>query len=88
MIWRVAGFGVLILLIILLPVYRFFGLAYEFWIGLAVCALLIFWCYKVYGRFYAIVECPFCRFKMTFQQFKLSQKCPQCHRELHAKLEK
>lgn len=88
MILRIVGFVILILLLILLPIYKIFGIAYEFWIALAVCAMLSGWCYILYRNLYSKVECPNCHHKMTFQQFQQTAKCPTCHRELHSKTDK
>ena len=81
-ILRVAGFGILILLIVLVPVYKIFGLSYIFWIALAACSLTIWWAYAAYRKIYSKIVCPKCGFSMTYQQLRKSGECPRCGKDL------
>jgi len=78
LILRVIGFGLLISVAILLPMYQMFGLAFQFWIALAVCVLLTYWTFVLYRKFLTIVTCPHCRYRMTYQTIRKTGKCPQC----------
>ena len=75
---RAIGFGLLISIVILGPIYKIFGLAYEFWIALAVCVLLTCWAFMLYRRFVTIIACPKCRYRMTYQLVAKTGKCPKC----------
>jgi hypothetical protein len=78
----VTGFGILILLVILGPVYKIFGISFQFWIALAGCAMLIGWAYALYRKLYSISECPRCHYKTSYQRFKLAGRCPKCGKEI------
>jgi Zn finger protein HypA/HybF involved in hydrogenase expression len=79
LILRVAGFGILILLVILGPIYKIFGVSsIEFPIAAVVCAIFIAWAYFAYKKLYSTVECPKCGTETTYQQMKQLGKCPKC----------
>jgi hypothetical protein len=54
LILRVIGFGILILLVILGPIFKIYGVfSVPFWIALAFCAIFIGWAYAIYKKIYA-----------------------------------
>jgi hypothetical protein len=83
---RVTGFGILILVAILGPVYKIFnGFSIWFWIALVFCAFLIFWAYAAYRKLYSLVECPKCHTKMTYLRVRESGGCPKCGEDVEGK---
>jgi hypothetical protein len=81
-ILRATGLGLLIMLVILVPLYKIFGLTYVFWIALAACVGFSLWGYAAYKKLYSAVMCPKCGFKMKYQQVRVSGACPKCGRNL------
>ena len=82
--FRVIGFSLFILVGILGLAYFMFGiLSIEFWIGVAVCALLIWWAYSRYRKLYTIVECSNCHRRMSYKRFKDAGGCPKCGTDLY-----
>jgi hypothetical protein len=79
---RVIGFGLLVHLIVLVPVYKIFGLSWVFWTALAVCLVFTGWSYFAYRRIFAVLECPKCSFKMNYLQVKKAGTCPKCGNDL------
>jgi hypothetical protein len=75
---RVTGFGLLLLLIILVPLYKIFGLSWEFWLALAVCLIFIIWSYFAYRKIYTLFPCPGCGYNMSYLQIRKTGKCQKC----------
>jgi hypothetical protein len=72
------GFSILILLVILGPIYKMFGVSYYLLAAFVVCAILIWWAYVIYKKLYSIVECPQCQFKITYQYLRQTGHCSKC----------
>jgi hypothetical protein len=82
MVLRIAGFSILILLVILVPIYKMFGISNYFWAALAVCVLFILWAAAIYKKLYSNIECPKCHLKITQLHLRKTGRCSKCGAEL------
>ncbi|MBN1189400.1 MAG: hypothetical protein JXA46_06600 [Dehalococcoidales bacterium] len=85
---RSAGFGVLIMLAILVPVYKIYGMNFQFWLSLAACLGFTLWAYAAYRRLYSVVICPKCGMTTNILQTRKNSACPKCGRDLHGTADK